>query len=77
MEMKFYSVEEIAEMLGTTKDPIYQACKPDKQTGKAELANYRIGKGREKSRIVITNEDLMDYLRTHKIEATTHNKHSL
>ena len=71
MEMKFYSVDEIAQMLSVTTDPIYKACRPDKVTGKAELANYRIGKGKEKSRIVITHEDLMAYLKTHKIEANS------
>lgn len=67
--MKFYSVEEIAKMLGTTTDPIYKACTPDKQTGKAKLANIRIGQGKQKPRIVIMEEDLLAYLDKYKIKA--------
>ena len=67
--MKFYSIEEIAEMLGTTTDPIYKACRPDKQTGKAKLANIRIGQGRQRPRIVVMEQDLIAYLNKYKIEA--------
>ena len=66
--MKFYSVEEIAEMLGLSPDPIYKACKPDKG-GKAKLANIRIGQGNQRPRIVVMEEDLMAYLKKYKIEA--------
>lgn len=69
MEMKFYSVEAIAKMLGISTDPIYKACEPDKITKKAMLANYRIGMGKSKPRIIVLEQDLKDFLKRYKIEA--------
>ena len=42
MEMKFYCINEVAKLLGVSRWTISEACKPDRLTHKAKLANHRI-----------------------------------
>ena len=42
--MKFYCINEVAELLHVSRWTISLACKPDRRTGRAKLANHRLGK---------------------------------
>ncbi len=62
--MKFYCINEVAELLHVSRWTISLACKPDRRTGRAKLANHRLGK-----RIIISEEDLQEYLKSIRTEA--------
>lgn len=66
MEMVFYNINQVAELLGVSRWTVSEACKPDRRTGKAKLANHRIGK-----RVIISADDLKLYLDNTKIEASS------
>ncbi len=38
------SIKDICGILGVSRDTVARLCRPDKQTGKPELENVRIGK---------------------------------
>lgn len=65
MTEKFYTQTEAAKMIGVSQSMISTYCKPDKQTGKARLANVRLGR-----RTLIAESDLLAFLDQNKIKAS-------
>ena len=65
MNETYYTQTEAAKKLGVSQAMISIYCKPDKVTGKAMLANIRLGK-----RTLIAESDLMAFLDAMKIQAS-------
>ena len=65
MNETFYTQAEAAKKIGVSQSMISVYCKPDKITGKAKLANIRLGK-----RTLIAESDLMAFLDAMKIQAS-------
>ena len=65
--MKFYNISQVAEILNVSEEIMYALCRPDKITGKAALANYRIG-----TRVIVSEGDIRKYLDSKRIEAVVH-----
>ena len=65
MNEVFYTQVKAAKLLGVSQATISKYCKPDKATGKAMLANIRLGK-----RTLIAESDLMAFLDAMKVQAS-------
>lgn len=65
MNETYYTQTEAAKKLGVSQAMISIYCKPDKVTGKAKLANIRLGK-----RTLIAESDLMAFLDAMKVQAS-------
>ncbi len=65
MNEVFYTQVKAAKLLGVSQATISKYCKPDKYTGKAMLANIRLGK-----RTLIAESDLVAFLDAMKVQAS-------
>lgn len=65
MNETFYTQAEVAKKIGVSQSMISIYCKPDKITGKAMLANIRLGR-----RTLIAESDLIAFLNVMKVKAS-------
>ena len=65
MNETYYTQTEAAKKIGVSQALISAYCKPDKVTGKAELANIRLGR-----RTLIAESDLLAFLDIKKVHTS-------
>ncbi len=63
--MTYYTQTEVAKLIGVSQCMISRYTKPDKVTGKAQLAHIRLGK-----RVLISDEDLQAFLAAKRVAST-------
>lgn len=62
MSEHYYTQAQAAELIGVSQAMISRYTKPDKITGKAKLANIRLGR-----RVLISDADLQAFLQFNRV----------
>lgn len=64
---EYLTIKEICAILKVSKDKVSRLCRPDKQTGKAQLEHLRVGK-----QIRVLREALYEYIEANTTRAEWH-----